>query len=42
MATYYLKAANEQALWEAMETAGLAYKDYVRSDWYDLRQHRTD
>ena len=32
MATYYLKAANEQALWEAMETAGLAYKDYDPDD----------
>jgi hypothetical protein len=32
MATYYLKATDEQALWEAMETAGLAYKDYDPED----------
>ena len=32
MATYYLKATDEQALWEAMETAGLAYKDYDPDD----------
>lgn len=25
---YYLKATDEQALWEAMETAGLAFKFY--------------
>lgn len=28
MATYYLKAVDEQSLWEAMETAGLAFKNY--------------
>ena len=32
MATYYLKATDEQSLWEAMETAGLAYKDYDPDD----------
>jgi hypothetical protein len=40
MATYYLKAANEQALWEAMETAGLAYKDYDPDD--PLNQEPSD
>jgi hypothetical protein len=32
MATYYLKAADEQALWNAMETAGLAFKEYDPDD----------
>ena len=32
MATYYLKATDEQALWEAMETAGLAFKEYDPDD----------
>ena len=32
MATYYLKATDEQTLWEEMETAGLAYKDYDPED----------
>ena len=32
MATYYLKATDEQALWEEMEAAGLAYKDYDPDD----------
>jgi hypothetical protein len=32
MATYYLKATDEQALWEAMETAGLAWKNYDPND----------
>jgi len=32
MATYYLKATDEQALWEAMETAGLAWKNYDPDD----------
>ena len=32
MATYYLKATNEQALWVALETADLAIKDYDPED----------
>ena len=32
MATYYLKATDEQALWNAMETAGLAFKEYDPDD----------
>lgn len=32
MATYYLKATDEQALWEAMETAGLAFKEHDPDD----------
>lgn len=32
MATYYLKATDEQALWEALEAAGLAVKDYDPED----------
>ena len=29
---YYIKSTDEQSLWEAMESAGLAYKDYDRED----------
>lgn len=32
MATYYLKATDEQALWTALETAGLAYKHWDEDD----------
>lgn len=32
MKTYYLKAADEQSLWEALEAAGLAHKEYDISD----------
>lgn len=32
MTIYYLQATDKQALWEAMETAGLAYKDYDPDD----------
>ena len=30
--TYYLKATSETALWTALETAGLAHKEYDRED----------
>lgn len=29
---YYLKTASEQEMWEALETAGLAVRDYDMSD----------
>ena len=32
MATYYLKATDEQALWTALEAANLAVKDYDPED----------
>ena len=32
MATYYLKATDEQALWTALEAADLAVKDYDPED----------
>lgn len=32
MTTYYLKAATEADLWDALETAGLAYKQYDMTD----------
>lgn len=32
MATYYLKATDEQALWEALEAASLAHKVYNPDD----------
>jgi len=32
MATYYLKATDEQALWTALEAASLAHKEYDRED----------
>lgn len=32
MQTYYLKAADEQSLWEALEAAGLAHKQYDTED----------
>lgn len=32
MATYYLKATDEQALWTALEAADLAHKEYDRED----------
>ena len=32
MATYYLKATDEQALWTALEAADLAVKDYDLED----------
>ena len=37
MATYYLKATDEQALWEALEAAGLAEKEYDMSDPNNVR-----
>lgn len=37
MATYYLKAESEQALWEALEAAGLAKKEYDMSDPNNVR-----
>lgn len=37
MATYYLKAESEQALWEALEAAGLAKKEYDMSDPRNVR-----
>ena len=42
MATYYLKATDEQALWNAMETAGLAYKDYDPDDPLNQRPDDLD
>lgn len=32
MTTYYLKSADEQAMWEALETADLAFKVYDPND----------
>lgn len=32
MATYYLKATDEQALWTALEAASLAHKEYDTED----------
>ena len=32
MTTYYLKATSEAALWEALEAASLAHKQYDRED----------
>ena len=32
MQDYYLKTADEQSLWEALESAGLAKKEYDRED----------
>jgi hypothetical protein len=32
METYYLKAVDEQSLWEALEAAGLAHKQYDPQD----------
>lgn len=32
MANYYLKTADEQSLWEALETANLAVRDYDPED----------
>lgn len=29
---YYLKSTDEESLWEALESAGLAYKQYDRED----------
>ena len=37
MATYYLKATDEQALWEALEAAGLSEKEYDMSDPNNVR-----
>ena len=40
MATYYLKATDEQALWIALEAADLAVKDYDPTD--EANQRPTD
>jgi hypothetical protein len=40
MATYYLKATDEQALWTALEAADLAVKDYDPED--DANQRPDD
>jgi len=40
MATYYLKATDEQALWTALEAADLAVKDYDPTD--EANQRPTD
>jgi hypothetical protein len=40
MATYYLKATDEQALWTALEAADLAVKDYDPED--EANQRPTD
>ena len=37
MQDYYLKTADEQSLWEALETAGLAKKEYDREDPLNVR-----
>ena len=42
MATYYLKATDEQALWEALEAAGLAEKEYDMSDPNNVRPDHTE
>jgi hypothetical protein len=42
MQTYYLKATDEQALWTALETAGLAYKHYDPEDPLNSRPSDLD
>lgn len=42
MATYYLKATDEQALWVALETADLAVKDYDPDDPLNRRPNDLD
>jgi hypothetical protein len=47
MSNYYLKADSETALWEALEAAGLAVKDYDPTDVLNVRpedelNHRPD
>lgn len=34
---YYVKADSEQAMWEAFETAGIAYRMYDQSDANNIR-----
>ena len=42
MATYYLKATDEQALWTALETAGLAYRQWDEDDPLNSRPDNQD
>jgi hypothetical protein len=42
MATYYLKATDEQALWTALEAANLAVKDYDPEDEANQRPDDLD
>ena len=42
MATYYLKATDEQALWTALEAADLAVKDYDPEDPLNSRPDDLD
>ena len=42
MATYYLKATDEQALWTALEAANLAVKDYDPEDPLNSRPDDLD
>ena len=42
MATYYLKATDEQALWTALEAADLAVKDYDPEDEANQRPDDLD
>ena len=42
MATYYLKATDEQALWTALEAADLAVKDYDQEDPLNSRPDDLD
>jgi hypothetical protein len=42
METYYLKAVDEQSLWEALEVAGLAHKQYDPEDPLNQPPETTD
>lgn len=42
MATYYLKATDEQALWTALEAASLAHKEYDPEDPMNSRPDDLD
>jgi len=42
MKTYYLKTQDEQSLWAALETAGLAFKEYDPDDPNNQRPQELD
>ena len=42
MTTYYLKATSEAALWEALEAASLAHKEYDHTDALNSRPDDLD
>jgi len=41
MADYFLKATSEDALWTALESAGLAHKEYDMDDTNNIRPANT-